>query len=128
MPKHTEEFVHRIGRTGRAGSKGDAISFVGPKDWLSFKNVEGLLQQTISFDIVEGLKAKFKGLKPKKVEKVKKSSDDNDKNKGKAKSTKPFKSKSTTFHIAKEAGNMPILRKKKTLTPDEIESNDIDES
>ena len=24
MPKHTEEFVHRIGRTGRAGTKGDA--------------------------------------------------------------------------------------------------------
>ena len=128
MPKHTEEFVHRIGRTGRAGSKGDAISFVGPKDWLSFKNVEGLLQQTISFDFVEGLKAKFKGLKPKKVEKVKKSSDDNDKKQGKAKSTKPFKSKSTTFHIVKEAGNMPILRKKKALTAEEIENSDLNES
>ncbi|MCW8831688.1 MAG: DEAD/DEAH box helicase, partial [Colwellia sp.] len=50
MPKHTEEFIHRIGRTGRAGSQGDAIAFVGPKDWLSFKNVEGLLEQTIHFD------------------------------------------------------------------------------
>ena len=26
MPKHTEEYVHRVGRTGRAGNKGDAIS------------------------------------------------------------------------------------------------------
>ncbi len=61
MPKHTEEFIHRIGRTGRAGSKGDAIAFVGPKDWLSFKNVEGLIEQTVKFDQVDGLKAKFKG-------------------------------------------------------------------
>ncbi|MCA2417956.1 helicase-related protein, partial [Vibrio chemaguriensis] len=35
MPKHTEEYVHRVGRTGRAGNKGDAISLVGPKDWDS---------------------------------------------------------------------------------------------
>ena len=59
MPKHTEEFVHRIGRTGRAGSTGDAISFVGPKDWISFKNVEGFLQQKLTFDKVEGFKVKF---------------------------------------------------------------------
>lgn len=65
MPKHTEEYVHRVGRTGRAGNKGDAISLVGPKDWVSFKNIEAYLQQTITFTELEGLKGKFKGLKPK---------------------------------------------------------------
>ncbi|GAL02851.1 ATP-dependent RNA helicase VCA0061 [Photobacterium aphoticum] len=64
MPKHAEEYVHRIGRTGRAGNKGDAISLVGPKDWKSFKNVEAFLQQTIEFSTIEGLEGKFKGLKP----------------------------------------------------------------
>lgn len=64
MPKHAEEYVHRIGRTGRAGNKGDAISLVGPKDWRSFKNVEAFLQQSITFSTIEGLEGKFKGLKP----------------------------------------------------------------
>lgn len=63
MPKHTEEYVHRVGRTGRAGNKGDAISLVGPKDWDSFKRVEAFLQQDIQFDELEGLQGKFKGLK-----------------------------------------------------------------
>lgn len=66
MPKHTEEYVHRIGRTGRAGSKGDAISLVGPKDWQSFKRIEAFLQQKLSFSVLEGFEGKFKGLKPKK--------------------------------------------------------------
>jgi superfamily II DNA/RNA helicase len=66
MPKHTEEYVHRVGRTGRAGNKGDAISLVGPKDWDSFKRVETYLQQDLTFSVLEGLKGKFKGLKPKK--------------------------------------------------------------
>lgn len=63
MPKHTEEYVHRVGRTGRAGNKGDAISLVGPKDWESFKRVEAYLKQDIQFDVLEGLQGKFKGLK-----------------------------------------------------------------
>lgn len=66
MPKHTEEYVHRVGRTGRAGNKGTAISLVGPKDWVSFKNVETYLQQDLTFSVLEGLKGKFKGIKPRK--------------------------------------------------------------
>jgi superfamily II DNA/RNA helicase len=66
MPKHTEEYVHRVGRTGRAGNKGTAISLVGPKDWDSFKRVEAFLQQSIEFSVLDGLKGKFKGLKPRK--------------------------------------------------------------
>jgi superfamily II DNA/RNA helicase len=126
MPKHTEEFVHRIGRTGRAGSKGDAISLVGPKDWLSFKNVEGFLQQKLSFEKIEGLVGKFKGLKPKKPKKVVPINKSKNKSK-KVKDNKVFKSKSTTFHLTDDAGDMPILRKKKVLPVDQIENNDIEE-
>ncbi|MDN3612081.1 DEAD/DEAH box helicase [Vibrio ostreicida] len=68
MPKHTEEYVHRVGRTGRAGNKGDAISLVGPKDWDSFKRVEAYLHQDLNFSELEGLKGKFKGLKPAKAD------------------------------------------------------------
>ncbi|ART78983.1 DEAD/DEAH box helicase [Oceanisphaera avium] len=65
MPKQAEEYVHRIGRTGRAGAKGLAISLVGPNDWESFKRVERFLQQEISFEVIEGLAGKFKGIRPK---------------------------------------------------------------
>ncbi len=109
MPKHTEEFVHRIGRTGRAGSSGDAISFVGPKDWLSLKNVEGFLQQKITFDIVDGLKAKFKGLKPKKPKVANKAKPSTKKNV--AAKAKPRKIVKKSF-VGTDAGEMPVLRKK----------------
>ncbi len=32
FPMHVEDYVHRIGRTGRANAIGDAISFVTPED------------------------------------------------------------------------------------------------
>ncbi len=63
MPKQAEEYVHRIGRTGRAGAKGIAVSLVGPKDWDAFKRVESFLQQSVNFGALDGLKAKFKGIK-----------------------------------------------------------------
>ena len=125
MPKHAEEFVHRIGRTGRAGSQGDAIAFVGPKDWISFKNVEALLEQTISFEHIVGLKAKFKGLKPKKIKvkstKVKATKTAN------ADKSKVKKSSKKVFHVAQDVGDMPIIKRKKPLTAVQIESNNLDE-
>lgn len=66
LPKQAEEFVHRTGRTGRAGFKGDAYSLVGPKDWVNFKAVEAFLQKTFPTEVVEGLEPKFKGLAPPK--------------------------------------------------------------
>ncbi|REG86518.1 DEAD/DEAH box helicase [Marinomonas pollencensis] len=62
VPKQAEEFVHRTGRTGRAGFKGDAYSLVGPKDWHNFKAIEAFLQRKFDQDVVEGLEPKFKGL------------------------------------------------------------------
>jgi superfamily II DNA/RNA helicase len=125
MPKHAEEFIHRIGRTGRAGSKGDAIAFVGPKDWLSFKNVEGLLEQTVKFEQIDGLKGKFKGLKPKKA----KATADKSKTNKATKEQVPKKRKAAkkTFHAAKDVGDMPIMKRKKTLSAEQLEDSDLDE-
>jgi superfamily II DNA/RNA helicase len=125
MPKHTEEFVHRIGRTGRAGTKGDAISLVGPNDWVSFKNVEAFLQQTIRFDKVSGIKVKFKGLKPKKAKVVKEQL-----NQSKAKKVvvnKPRKVIKKTFLDIQDAGAMKIVKRKKPLTPQQIEDSSFEE-
>ncbi len=62
MPKAAEEFIHRIGRTGRAGAKGLAISLVGAKDWASYQAVKNLLQLEIPFSEIPGLSGKFKGV------------------------------------------------------------------
>lgn len=32
VPNHHEDYVHRVGRTGRAGNKGTAITFIGPDE------------------------------------------------------------------------------------------------
>lgn len=66
LPKQAEEFVHRTGRTGRAGFKGEAYSLVGPKDWVNFKAIEAFLQKTFTTEVIEGLEPKFKGLLPPK--------------------------------------------------------------
>ncbi|GAC25941.1 DEAD/DEAH box helicase [Paraglaciecola mesophila] len=70
LPKLADEYVHRVGRTGRAGNKGEAVSFVGPKDWASYLSIKSFLQQEVSFNEIEGLEAKFKGLRPPKKAKA----------------------------------------------------------
>lgn len=47
LPKHSEEYIHRVGRTGRAGKKGLAISFVSPDDEGMLRNIEQLLRVKI---------------------------------------------------------------------------------
>lgn len=113
IPKHTEEYIHRIGRTGRAGELGDALSFVGPKDWNNFKKVESFLAQTISFDIVEGIDSKFKGLKPapKKVYKSKKAAPVKKKTAPKKAKAAP-KKQANVFQEAQDVGMAPMRRKK----------------
>ncbi|SMX36553.1 DEAD/DEAH box helicase [Maliponia aquimaris] len=47
VPSHAEDYVHRIGRTGRAGRKGKAFTICGPRDDKYLEAVEKLLQKEI---------------------------------------------------------------------------------
>ncbi len=47
VPMNAEDYVHRIGRTGRAGHKGRAITLVAPSDKKFLDNVEKLIKKTI---------------------------------------------------------------------------------
>ena len=47
LPYLAEDYVHRVGRTGRAGSKGQAISFVSREEERSLKNIEKLIGERI---------------------------------------------------------------------------------
>jgi ATP-dependent RNA helicase RhlE len=47
VPGHPEDYVHRIGRTGRAGREGKAITLCVPRDEKAFDAVEKLIQKDI---------------------------------------------------------------------------------
>lgn len=44
VPSHSEDYVHRIGRTGRAGREGDAIMIVTPTDQRNYDDVLNLIK------------------------------------------------------------------------------------
>ncbi|WP_158769397.1 DEAD/DEAH box helicase [Paraglaciecola sp. L1A13] len=123
LPKLADEYVHRVGRTGRAGNKGEAVSFVGPKDWASYLSIKDFLQQEVSFSEVEGLTAKFKGLRPPKKAKsaVKKSANEDanarTKSSGGANNQGPERVKPMQ---GTEVGDRPMKRKPRQV----IEDND----
>jgi superfamily II DNA/RNA helicase len=48
LPYSAEDYVHRIGRTGRAGASGDAISIFSDKDERLLVDIEKLIKQTIT--------------------------------------------------------------------------------
>jgi ATP-dependent RNA helicase DeaD len=67
VPYDTESYVHRIGRTGRAGRKGEAILFIAPRERNMLRAIERATRQSIepmnlpSVDAVNTLRiAKFK--------------------------------------------------------------------
>jgi superfamily II DNA/RNA helicase len=55
LPMVPEDYIHRIGRTGRAGANGKAISLIGPEDREKLTGIERLTGQRISRETVPGL-------------------------------------------------------------------------
>ncbi|SOD42093.1 DEAD/DEAH box helicase [Nitrosovibrio sp. Nv4] len=60
LPKFAEDYVHRIGRTGRAGASGIAVSFASGKDGINLKKIERFTGQRIASHEVPGLEPRFK--------------------------------------------------------------------
>jgi len=54
FPMHAEDYVHRIGRTGRAHAVGDAISFVTPEDYGELRSLERFIGRGIVRKKAEG--------------------------------------------------------------------------
>ncbi|MBU0662918.1 MAG: DEAD/DEAH box helicase [Proteobacteria bacterium] len=54
LPKVAEDYVHRIGRTGRAGSKGEAISLVSADEVLLLSAIETLIGQLLVREVATG--------------------------------------------------------------------------
>ena len=54
LPNVAEDYVHRIGRTGRAGNDGDAISLVCVDEHYLLRNIERLLKRDIPSTVIPG--------------------------------------------------------------------------
>ena len=49
IPTRAEDYVHRIGRTGRAGRKGNSVTLVQPDEFKYLKDVEKLIEKDIEW-------------------------------------------------------------------------------
>ncbi|MEN3942176.1 DEAD/DEAH box helicase [Prosthecobacter sp. SYSU 5D2] len=54
FPMHAEDYVHRIGRTGRAQAIGDAISFISPEDQAPLRSLERFINRGLIRKKAEG--------------------------------------------------------------------------
>ena len=58
LPKFAEDYVHRIGRTGRAGNTGVALSFASHIDRHQLRKIEQYTGQRLEISVIEGLEPK----------------------------------------------------------------------
>jgi superfamily II DNA/RNA helicase len=65
LPKFPEDYVHRIGRTGRAGRNGLAISLVNHAEGMNVKRIERFTKQLIPVNVVEGFEPKRSASAPR---------------------------------------------------------------
>ena len=77
LPNVPEDYVHRIGRTGRAGSSGQAVSLVCADEHKLLCDIERLIQQQLPRKVIEGFVpvnelAESRALRPNKTNKPKK--------------------------------------------------------
>jgi hypothetical protein len=81
VPHSPEDYVHRIGRTGRAGMTGEAISLVAPEDQEALAAIERLIKKKIERVLVAGFEpnagtvATLMGGQPSKPRKTSQPSD-----------------------------------------------------
>ncbi|MBI9099648.1 MAG: DEAD/DEAH box helicase [Spirochaetaceae bacterium] len=54
LPHLKEDYIHRIGRTGRANATGEAVSFVSAEEFPKLRDIERLTKQVLERRIVEG--------------------------------------------------------------------------
>ena len=67
LPMVAEDYVHRIGRTGRAGERGEAISFVCATEHRLMRDIQHLLRVEVDFEVADGFEPEiaFPVKKPK---------------------------------------------------------------
>lgn len=54
LPNVPEDYIHRIGRTGRAGATGEAVSLVSADEFKQLSDIERLIQQLLRRELIDG--------------------------------------------------------------------------
>ena len=54
MPQSSDDYVHRVGRTGRMGREGIAFTFVTPEQGIELTRIEMLINKLLERDELEG--------------------------------------------------------------------------
>jgi ATP-dependent RNA helicase RhlE len=67
LPHVPEDYVHRIGRTGRAGATGEAVSLVSGEEGGRLRDIERLIKRSIPKVVIPGFEAGRPGAQPAEV-------------------------------------------------------------
>ena len=62
LPYVAEDYVHRIGRTGRAGSSGLAVSLFSEDEYKQLRSIESLLERKFARDVIPGFEPSVQAL------------------------------------------------------------------
>src|SRR5213593_885550 len=68
VPTDPEVYVHRVGRTARAGARGLALTLISPDEWLLMADIERLIGQTFPREVIPGFEPSVPPLQPKPLE------------------------------------------------------------
>jgi len=70
VPTDPEVYVHRVGRTARAGARGLALTLISPDEWLLMADVEKLIGQRFPREVIPGFEPSVPPLQPKPLDDV----------------------------------------------------------
>ena len=68
VPQDPEVYVHRVGRTARAGARGLALTLLSPDEWLMMGDIEKLVGQTFPREVIPGFEPSVAPLQPKPLQ------------------------------------------------------------
>src|SRR5947208_904847 len=68
VPHDAEVYVHRVGRTARAGARGLALTLLSPDEWLLMGDIEKLVGQIFPREVIPGFEPSVKPLQPRPLE------------------------------------------------------------
>ncbi|MGH7568122.1 MAG: DEAD/DEAH box helicase [Gemmatimonadales bacterium] len=65
VPNDPEVYVHRVGRTARAGARGLALTLISPDEWLLMADIERLIGQIFPREVIPGFEPSVPPLQPR---------------------------------------------------------------
>jgi ATP-dependent RNA helicase RhlE len=68
VPQDPEVYVHRVGRTGRAGARGLALTLLSPDEWLLMGDIEKLVGLRFPREVIPGFEPSVPPLAPRPLE------------------------------------------------------------